>query len=169
MRSSHDPSADVDDYQLDHARAQGDYYLVATEYLVEEVAVDGETTQVGPYVVGVAFEPAAGRWEVDGEELAWRDPDDDRVAVVVALADAEDGRFVPECDVALHVDDARHELEFVWHPAVNHYGVTVPADALDDANIAVTVDAPSFPRRDAIAGERFLESVEASIDAPENC
>lgn len=170
MGSSHDRFDTVDEYQLDHARCQGDYYLVATEYLVDEVAADGETTQVGPYVLGVAFEPSAGRWEPGGPEpLAWRDPGDDRVAVVVALADAEDGRFVPECDVVLHVDDDRHDLEFVWHPAVNHYGTTVSADALADADLAVSVDAPSFPRRGPIAGERFLEAVTATVASPDLC
>lgn len=166
MSSSQEQSADVDDYQIDHARGQGDYYLVATEYLVEEVAVDGGTRQVGPYVVGVAFEPATGRWECDASGLAWSECGDDRVAVAVALADVEDGRFVPESDVTLHVDHDRYVLEFVWHPAVNHYGTTVPADAIEGADLAVTVDAPSFPRRDAVAGERFLEPVEVPLEAP---
>lgn len=65
------------------------------------------------------------------------------------------------------MDDAAHDLEIVWHQAVHHYGTTVPADALEPASIAVTVDVPSFPRRDAIAGERFLEPIEAPIEPPE--
>lgn len=70
MSGSPESLADVDDYQVDHARGQGDYYLVATEYLVDEVAADGETTQVGPYRLGVAFEPGTGRWEAGTNGLA---------------------------------------------------------------------------------------------------
>lgn len=159
--------------QLDLARAQGQAYGRALNYMTGTVAHDGGEQRAGDYLVGYAVEAAEGMYEwVDGE-LAWRDPGDANVHVEVAVRDAGDGRFVPGVRVLATLiapdghDVGTHEQQLLWHPMIYHYGRnwTVPADG--EYTLRVHLDPPTFMRHDEVNGRRFMVPVDVEFHGVE--
>lgn len=155
--------------QLDYARAQGEAYGRALEYMTGTVANDGGEQRAGDYLVGYAVEAAEGMYEwVDGG-LLWRDPGEENLHVEVAVRDAGDGRFVPGVRVVATLIDpdgdevGTHEQPLLWHPMIYHYGRNwaVPSDG--EYMLRVRVEPPTFMRHDEVNGRRFVEPVEVEF------
>lgn len=148
--------------QLERARAQGEAYGRALQYMVEEVADTGGEERSGDYLVAYAIEEAEGMyWLEDG--LVWREPEDENVHIEIAVRDAADGRFVPGLDVRVTlIDETGKELgiedhSLVWHPMLYHYARNwkVPGEGM--YTIRVEFDPPRFGRHDEVNGRRFAE------------
>lgn len=152
--------------QLDLARAQGEAYGRALNYMTDEVAHDGGERRAGDYLVGYAIEAAEGMYEWADGELIWREPGETNLHVEVAVRDAGDGRFVPTVRVLATLIDPQgnevgtHEQPLLWHPMIYHYGRnwTVPSDG--EYTLRVRVEPPKFMRHDEVNGCRFVEPVE---------
>lgn len=165
------PSEEVDERQLELAREAGDAYREAAEYMLSEVAETGAEARAGDLVVAVAQEHAEGMYRPDDGRLEWREPaDGDNCHLEVVVADADDGRFVPNLDVRATVEAENGELvgpepvPFVWHPGLYHYGrnLEVPGDGT--YAVTVAVEPPSFPRHDRTNGDRYAEPVEVRFE-----
>jgi hypothetical protein len=95
------------------------------------VARDGGKQEAGDYVVGYATEEAEASWTYRGGELQFEQPGEQNAHVEVAVADGDDGRFVP----GLHVEASLRgadgteagpfDVSMVWHLGLHHYGVNV--------------------------------------------
>lgn len=165
------PSAEVDENQLQQARTEGAAYQTSVTYMATRVANGGGTTEVGDYVVGYALEGAEAMYELVGEgEFELREPDDENCHLEIAVADAADRRFVPYCTVSATFarDGAEHgpfDLRFLWHPGVYHYGANVALPGSGEYDVHVTIEPPEFPRHDEQNGDRYGETVEVTFEA----
>lgn len=163
-------SDEVDDRQLELAERAGDAYQSALSYMVEEVAVTGDSRETGDYLIAFAQEEAEGMYVLgNGGDLEWRAPDEENCHVEVAVCDADDGRFLPAMNVAVTLlhDDASvavFEPEFLWHPGLFHYGanVTLPGDGT--YTIRVDVEPPRFGRHDRTNGQLYDEPVQVTFE-----
>ena len=72
-------SDEVDDRQLELAKAEGEAYTRSLDYMIEEVAdAGGDMRTAGDYVVGYAQEEAEGMYRLESEgEFEWTEPDDE--------------------------------------------------------------------------------------------
>lgn len=91
------------------------------------------------------------------------------VHLEVAVADAADGRFVPQLTVRVEVArDGRAvlsaELPFLWHPFLHHYGGNASVPDEGPYDVAVEVSRPHFMRHDPVNGRRYGEPVRARFD-----
>lgn len=156
--------------QLALARAQGEAYGRALEYMVRSVADTGGSTESGDYRIGYAVEKAEGMYEWSDGELVWQEPGDTNLHVEVAVCDRSDGRFIPAVKVlvTLTASDGTtvgtHEQPLLWHPMLYHYGRNwkVPGDG--DYTLTVRVEPPTFMRHDETNGQRFQEPVEVTFE-----
>jgi hypothetical protein len=174
MADQHNPPMDPDTSeatkaQLERARAQGDAYGKALEYMVQTVAHGGGEKQAGEYKVGYAVEDAEGMYHYSDGELAWHNPDGENVHVEVAVRDAADGRFVPGVKVTAELVTpggetlGPYEQELVWHPMLYHYARNwaVPEDG--EYTLRVHIEPPTFMRHDEVNGRRFTEPVDVEF------
>ena len=166
-----EPSDEVDERQLELAAEEGDAYLQSIEYMANEVAHTGDMTEAGDFRVAFAQEEAEGMYHLRDEgDLEWVEPDDENCHLEVAVADADDGRFVPELDVeaTLVPEDGDEvgpvEVPYVWHPGLHHYGVNLSVPGDGTYTIRIRVDSPTFPRHDETNGDRYAESVEVEFE-----
>lgn len=172
QQSNKKPSDEVDERQLELAAEEGDAYQESIRYMVEEVAHTGGMTEAGDFTVAFAQEGAEGMYHFRGEgELEWVAPDaDENCHLEVVVADAADGRFVPEVDVkaTLVPEDGEEigpvEVPFVWHPGLHHYGVNLSIPGDGTYTIRVHVDPPIFHRHDETNGDRYGESVDIEFE-----
>ena len=118
----------------------------------------------GDYVVAVAHGQPQGRYEPAGDGVAWREPAPDRtVRFDIAVADADDGRFVPGLTVyvALERDGrtyAAQQCPFRWHPVMHRYATDLRVlDGVYD--VTVRIAASGFTRLDRVAGQRYADPV----------
>lgn len=167
-------SEEVDEKQLELARRAGDAYREALEYMAEEVANTGGKREVGDYVVGFAQEEAEGLYVPTGDGgLEWREPDEENCHIEIAVCDADDGRFLPEVDVAVTVRDgdgnevADFRPEFLWHPGLFHYGANLSLPGDGRYSLEVSVDPPSFHRHDERNGDRYRDPAEVTFESVE--
>lgn len=176
MTQHHNPpmdpnSSEATGPQLDRARAQGEAYGRALEYMVQEVAHGGGMEQAGEYIVGYAIEEAEGMYRFHDGELVWANPEEENVHVEITVQDAADGRFVPAVTVTATLvtpggqEMGPFEQELVWHPMLYHYARnwTVPEDG--EYTLQVHIDPPTFMRHDEINGRRFSEPVDVEFTA----
>lgn len=170
---SMEPSEEVDERQLEIARKEGEAYLEALEYMANEVAHDGGKQEAGDYVVGYATEEAEGLWVYRDGELHFEEPGEQNAHVEVAVADGDDGRFVPglHVEASLTAEDGTEvgpfEVPLVWHPGLHHYGVNVevPGDGTYDLDVQI---APAeFNRHDETNGRRYEEGVDVTFEGVE--
>lgn len=160
----------VDQRHLELARAEGEAYQQSLRHLVEDVTHSGAIAEVGDYVVGIAQEAAAGRYQIQDGQLTFVEPSAENCLLDVAVADAADGRFVPHLGVEATLQPDGGEpigpvtLSFTWHPGLFHYGanVTVPGDGRYD--VRVKIDPARFGRRDEAHGDRYDEAVEVLFE-----
>lgn len=165
------PSEEVDERQLELAREEGEVYRKSVEYMANEVAHTGEIREVGEYLVGFAQETAEGMWHFRGEgDLEWVEPDQENCHLEVVVADPADGRFLPYLDVeaTLIAEDGTevgpHEIPFVWHPGLYHYGKNLQLPSSGRYTIRIEVQPPEFHRHDRKNGDRFGESVTVEFE-----
>jgi len=160
-------SEEFDERQKELATAEGEAYQRSLRHMIDAVAHTGEMTRQGDYIVGFAQEEAEGLYHLTDEgEFEWMEPsDEENCHLEVAVADAADGRFIPELSVeatlAAHDDGevGPVDLDLLWHPGLYHYGenIHVPGDGTYD--IEITVDPPTFRRHDEANGDRYGDSV----------
>jgi hypothetical protein len=123
----------------------------------------------GDYLIAVTHAPPAGRYESAGAELVWRTAaPGSTVRLEVAVADAEDGRFVPGLTVYVAVERdgrtyAARQCGFHWYPDMHRYAaeVRVPTGVYD---VTVRIAAPGFPRHDQVAGRRYADPAVLRFD-----
>lgn len=152
------------------AREAGEAYQRSVSHFLEKVAENGATMQVGDYRVGVALERAEPLWypKGDGLELAER-PEQANLHLEVVVTDKDDGRFVPELDVAvtLQAEDGRKvgtwDLPFLWHPTMFHYGRNISVPGGGKYHLRVNIAAPTFSRHDKVNGRRYTQPVLAEF------
>lgn len=165
-------SEEFDDRQQTLAEEAGEAYQQAVRYMIDEVATDGAMATEGDYIVGVAVEEAEGLYEMSGDgELSWTEPaDDENCHVEVAVADAADGRFVPDVDVTatLTAPDGTEvgpfEPAFLWHPGLYHYGQNVHVPDGGEYTVEVHVDPPTFARHDEQNGDRYEDAADVTFE-----
>lgn len=164
------PSDEGDKKGLELGRAQGEALTRTLRHMTDEIAHDGREVQSGEYLVAYAVEEAEGMWVPKGGELEWVEPEDENAHIEIAVRDAADGRLIPGLKVEATVIDGdgkeigTHELPFLWHPYLYHYGRnwTLPADG--SYTLKVRFDAPAFARHDEKNGRRFLKGAEVVFD-----
>ena len=123
----------------------------------------------GDYLVAVSHDRPQGRYEAAGGGLTWREPaPDSTVRIEVAVADADDGRFVPGLTVYVAVERdgrtyAARQCAFHWYPDMHRYAadVRLPAGVYD---VTVRIGAPGFARQDRVAGQRYADPVVLRFD-----
>lgn len=159
-----EPSNEAEPQQLDIARGEGRAYLDALQAMEEE---SGAVLQSdGDYVVALVQEEAEGMYGIEDGHLLWREaPDDANGHLEVAVADAGDGRFVPELDVTVTVVQGEQvifsgRLPFLWHPFLYHYGTDFTMPQPGRYTVHVRIGAPTFMRHDPINGHRYAEPVD---------
>lgn len=168
------PSEEVDERQLELAREEGEAYQRSLRYMATEVAHAGEQMQVGDYVVAIAIEEAEGMYVPREEgQLEWVGPHQENCHLEVSVADAVDGRFLP----TLHVEatliaedgttEGPHEIPFVWHPGLFHYGRNLEVPGSGTYTVRVRVEPPEFMRHDETNGARFVDGVEVEFEGVE--
>ncbi|WP_135851386.1 iron transporter [Halorussus salinus] len=164
-------SDEVDQTQLDLAQRAGDAYQDALDYMAEEVAHTGGKRESGDYVVGFVQEEAEGMYVLQDEgRFAWVEPDDENCHLEVAVCDAADGRFVPECTVVATLTGEDGEevgptrLPLLWHPGLYHYGKNLDVPGDGTYTIDLRVEPPMFERHDEQNGDRYGESVAVTFE-----
>lgn len=164
-------SEEFDERQMELAEAEGEAYQRSLRHMTEEVAHTGDVTQVGDYVVGFAQEPAEGLYRLtDGGEFEWVEPTDaENCHLEVAVADADDGRFVPGAGVSATFVGGDDEigpvdLPLLWHPGLYHYGENVHLTGDGTYDLRVRVEPPRFRRHDRENGQRYGEAVEVQFE-----
>jgi uncharacterized protein involved in high-affinity Fe2+ transport len=138
--------------------------------MVEDVANTGETQESGDYFVGFAQEEAEGLYAPTGAgNLEWQEPDEANCHIEIAVCDADDGRFIPELDIAVSVRQDGEAVtsfrpDFLWHPGLFHYGanITLPGDGV--YTLVVAIDPPTFHRHDHDNGHRYVDPVEVTFE-----
>lgn len=165
------PSDEVDERQLALATEEGDTYLWSIEYMANEVAHTGDVKEAGDFKVAFAQEEAEGMYHFREEgALEWVEPDDENCHLEVAVADIDDGRFVPELDVeaTLVPEDGDEigpvEVPYVWHPGLHHYGINLEVPGDGTYTVRVHVEPPTFPRHDETNGDRYADSLDVEFE-----
>ena len=168
---SMEPSEEADERQLELAREEGDAYQRSLEYMANEVAHTGEKRQVGDYIAGIAIEKAEGMYHPSDEgQLEWVKPDSENCHLEVSVADAASGRFLPylHVEATLTADDGTtigpHEIPFVWHPGLYHYGKNLEVPSSGRYTIRVEVEPPEFMRHDEKNGNLFVDGFEVEFE-----
>ncbi len=129
----------------------------------------GAVARGGDYLVAVSRARPTGRYESSGAGLTWREPaPESTVRLEVAVADAEDGRFVPGLTVYVAVERdgrtyAARQCVFHWYPDMHRYAaeVRLPLGVYD---VTVRIAAPGFARHDQVAGRRYADPVVVRFD-----
>ncbi len=83
----------------------------------------------------------------------------------MAVADAADGRFIPQLEITATLECVGGEtigpfdMPFLWHPGLYHYGrdIRIPGDGR--YNITIQIAPPSFSRHDKTNGNRYADPV----------
>ncbi|HPE11639.1 MAG: iron transporter [Actinobacteria bacterium] len=165
-----DPDTDeATQRQLDLARAQGDAYAEAVQYMATEVADDGGQKPAGDYIVAYAVEKAEGMYAWQDGGLVWQEPEAENAHIEITVLDGSDKRFVPGLTVAVTVIApdgtlvGTNEQPMLWHPMIYHYGRNWALPADGDYTLKVHIEPPQFMRHDEINGKRFQEPVEVEF------
>lgn len=151
--------------QLEMARRQGEEYQKSLQHMATQVANASGEQRAGEYIVAYAIERAEGMYHLENGELTWREPEGDNAHIEISVRDAADNRFVPGLSVHVRTIDStgadvgKHEVPFVWHPWLYHYGRNWTFPSSGAYTLEVEIDAPQFPRHDEMNGKRFADSV----------
>ncbi|HET8997253.1 MAG TPA: iron transporter [Acetobacteraceae bacterium] len=169
MRDRNRPSDEATAPQLTLAQKQGEAFGRALQAM-SEMDSHGRAQRAGDYLVGYEVEEAEGMYVPDGNGLLWSEPQQENAHLEVVVRDADDGRFVPGLKVHARLMDAggkevgAHELPFLWHPWLFHYGrnLQVPKDGT--YSLHIHIDPPQFPRHDKVNGKRYASPVDVHFD-----
>jgi Fe2+ transport protein len=161
-------SNEAEPEQLEIARAQGDTYAKALRAMDEE---SGAVTQrAGDYLVAFVQENAEGMYELVDGRLVWQEAAEEANAhLEIAVADAADGRFVPDLDITLTLLEGDRELftttmPFLWHPYLYHYGTNARVPGEGPYSVRVRIDPPTFMRHDPVNGKRYEQPADLVFD-----
>jgi len=163
------PSDEASASHLALAREQGDAFGRALQAM-SEMDSHGRVQRAGDYLIGYAMEEAEGMYVPDGAGLRWSEPQQENAHVEVVVRDADDGRFVPGLKVHATLVDAAgqhvdsHELPFLWHPWLFHYGRNLQVPGKGGYSLKVRIDPPQFARHDKVNGRRYADPVEVRFD-----
>lgn len=150
-------------------KAEGIAYGAALQYLAKMEASDAGVKNVGDCEIAYSVEEAEGLYHLQDGRLVWHEPREENCHLEIAVRNAADGRFLPCLSVRATLTDARgtqvgtHEMPFLWHPWVYHYGRnwTVPGDG--KYRLDVHIDPPTFARHDRRNGARFVAPIDVSF------
>lgn len=162
------PSDESDLQQIALARRQGDAFDAAVDEMTHHEA-HGREQRAGDFVVGFAIEHAEGTYVVGEGGLKWKNPEKENAHVEVVVRDAVDGRFIPNLNVTVTIEDTRgrtigtHEQPFLWHPWLFHYGRNWILPGTGEYTVRVHVDAPEFARHDKFNGRRYMDPVDVEF------
>jgi hypothetical protein len=123
------------------------------------------TQRAGDYLIAFVQENAEGMYELQDGRLVWREaPEEANAHLEIAVADAADGRFVPDLDITLTVLDGDRQLftttmPFLWHPYLYHYGTNARVPGEGPYTVRVRIGPPSFMRHDPVNGKRYADPV----------
>lgn len=162
------PSDEASASQLDLARKQGDSFGRALRAM-NEMDSHGRLQRAGDYLIGYEVEEAEGMYVPDGNGLRWSEPQHENAHLEIVVRDADDGRFIPGLKVHATLlkgdkEIGSHELPFLWHPWLFHYGrnLQVPREGI--YSLRLHIDAPRFPRHDKVNGNRYAQPVDVRFD-----
>jgi len=162
-------SDEADRPELKLARAQGEAYERALNYMVKKEA-HGAERRAGDYVVAYAVENAEGMYHREDGRLVWHNPTPDENAhVEVSVRDGADGRFIPGLTVVATLigpdgqEIGTHEQPFLWHPWLYHYGRNWHVPASGTYTLRIHIEAPEFHRHDKENGTRYAEPAEVEF------
>ncbi len=161
------PSNEATSEQLEITRTEGRAYHRALRAMAEESGA--QTREAGDYLVAVVVEEAEGMYAPIGGHLVWHEPVDANAHVEVAVADRQDGRFVPGLDVTAEVVTAggtsigTRRMPFLWHPFLYHYGHNWRVPSEGDYTVKVRIDVPEFHRHDPVNGRRYAAPVDVEF------
>jgi uncharacterized protein involved in high-affinity Fe2+ transport len=140
--------------------------------MFSSVAVNGEQTRAGDYLVVVAVERAEGYWMPMGKDIAYNIVESQSAAhnghVEVGVRDARTGRFLPGLNLTATVLDGdrtigtKHE-PFMWHPWIHHYGENWRIPRTGRYSVRVHADPPPF-RRYGRSATFFTAPVDLRVD-----
>lgn len=162
------PSNEAEPSQLDIARGEGDAYRRALEAMDRESGAI--VKRAGEYVVAFVQEEAEGLYALGGGGLVWREAAEEANGhLEIAVADAADGRFVPNLDIRLTLRNDERELfttdlPFLWHPFLHHYGCDVKVPDNGPYTVDVHIEPPGFMRHDPINGKRYAGAVDVRFE-----
>jgi len=140
--------------------------------LLRDGDVSGSQVRSGDYKVTVLVREARGYWNVRNGSLGFVDPNSSVGPVAhldVIVRDATTGRFVPGLKVRATILNSRkkevdtYPMPFMWHPWVNHYGLSVPMPGSGRYTVRVRTDAPAFRRYGSTALKKFNRAVDVSV------
>jgi len=158
-------SDEANEKQLEMARQQGEQYQRALQHMATEVADTGGEQRAGEYIVAYAIERPEGMYHLEDGALVWHEPEEENAHVEISVRDAADNRFIPGLSVYVRAIDSsgtdvgKHELPFLWHPWLFHYGRNWKFPASGQYTLEVEIDAPKFHRHDEKNGKRFADAV----------
>jgi len=163
------PSDEASAAQLALARKQGDAFGRALQAM-SEMDSHGRLQRAGDYLIGYEeVEEAEGMYVPDGDGLRWREPQRENTHLEVVVRDADDGRFIPGLHVHATLLDgdkevSSHELPFLWHPWLFHYGRNLQVPGEGAYSLGIRIDPPGFPRHDKVNGNRYAQPVDVWFD-----
>jgi hypothetical protein len=147
-------------------KAEGTAYGGALKYLTRIEASDSGEKNVGDYIVAYSIEDAEGLYHLRDGQLEWHEPREENCHLEIAVRNAADGRFIPGLTVRATLSEVNgveigsHEMPFLWHPWVYHYGRNwvIPHDGA--YTLSIHIDAATFARHDRTNGARFAAPVD---------
>lgn len=155
------------------ARQLGASIQQALATMLGKVAMDGAETRKGEYLVDYAVEYAEGLWQMKDGKLRYdtkvEQSAEQNAHVEVALRDPQTGRMLMGVPVhATLYRDGRttgsHEVGFIWHPWLYHYGRNWRVPETGNYRLRVQADIPPWRRYGREAGRRFTQPVEVEFD-----
>ena len=132
----------------------------------------GSQVRYGDYNVAVVVQRARGFWDVRDGKLSYMSPNSSVGPIAhidVSVRDATTGRFVPGLKVRVTVLNSRRKeidtypMPFMWHPWMNHYGLTVPVPGEGRYTVRVRAEAPSFRRYGSTALKKFNRPINVEV------
>jgi Fe2+ transport protein len=157
---------------VDLARDEGEAVDRPLTALIAGPDASGSQVRSGDYKVAVVVQQDRGYWEARNGKLSYVNPDSSvgpTVHIDVIVRDATTGRFVPGLRLRATILNSRkkeidtYTLPFMWHPWMNHYGLTVPTPGKGRYTIRVRAEAPDFRRYGNTALKKFNRAIDVSV------
>lgn len=163
------PSEEATARGLELARAQGAAMTDTVRHMIDRIAKGGGEQSIGDYLVAYAYEDPEGLYRWRNGSLEWEEPGDANVHLEIVVRDIADGRFVYGAGVRVAIEDSdgrgvgSHELPFLWHPSLPHYGANIRVPRSGTYALRVRVDPPTYARHDRLNGRRFITPTEVTF------
>ena len=154
------------------ARSEGGASDRSLTELLRSAGVSGSQARSGDYRVTVLVQRPRGLWQVRDGGLRYVDPDGNAgpaAHIDVVVQEAASGRFVQDLKLRATILDSRRKktgsytLPMMWHPWMNHYGLTVSVPASGRYSIRVRAVAPAFRRYGGGAAKQFNRPLDVTV------